>query len=393
MIVELLIIVPNSTSFCTTKDTFFKFLSLDKLIKIDRKAKTTLTYQDDIKIELDVKSDLIKNSSDNERYFLLKFTYKTINNSLDEQEVIKLHTAIEHIKNAILVNLSSQEIVVNTLWDDIGQYFAERAYPLIYRIENRMRQLIYKFMFINVGMKWHLTETKKDISEKIENMPNKNSESTFVNSLHKLDFIQLLNVLFDPIRRLSIDEVDKILKKETLSHEDQETLKKYRAESNWEKFFLPILDDPEKFSNKQISRLWEELYSFRNDIAHTRSITHTAFREIQGRTKRLDKILTQVQEKLSEITLKPEEQQEIQKVILDKDFLNSMQKIAAIQASLQNELQKNTGQNKALVNALNLRSKIPDSVLELSRMSEEHLKNIEKTLPYFYFQNKIKIED
>lgn len=79
------------------------------------------------------------------------------------------------------------------LWDDISLYYSQQAYPIIYEIENLMRQLITKFMLINAGLRWEKERTPEDVRKSIN---DKNKEPTV---LYNVDYIQLSNFLFKEI--------------------------------------------------------------------------------------------------------------------------------------------------------------------------------------------------
>lgn len=72
-------------------------------------------------------------------------------------------------------------------------YYSQQAYPIIYEIENLMRQLITKFMLINAGLRWEKERTPEDVRKSIN---DKNKEPTV---LYNVDYIQLSNFLFKEI--------------------------------------------------------------------------------------------------------------------------------------------------------------------------------------------------
>ncbi|WP_235309472.1 hypothetical protein, partial [Klebsiella quasipneumoniae] len=82
-----------------------------------------------------------------ERYFVI-----TLENN-DEALVDEFSEVGDKIKE-ISRRINPESTIINVLWDDVGRYYANKAYPLINEVENVMRKLIGKFMLINVGMDW-----------------------------------------------------------------------------------------------------------------------------------------------------------------------------------------------------------------------------------------------
>ena len=121
---------------------------------------------------------------------------------------------------------------LKTLYDGISQYYAEKAYPEIYEIENLMRKLITKFMLVNVGADWISDKVPDDVKNSI-NQDNK--ESTY---LHNVDFIQLKNFLFSEKYTVSRDKlVNKLKTTSNLNELNLEELKKMIPTSNWDRYF------------------------------------------------------------------------------------------------------------------------------------------------------------
>ena len=188
---EYLIIVKQENTFCNSKEAFLSFLKVDSSIQISRniiqysEAKSSHT----IKAKFLVETGLIP--SQLERYFHL-ILESTQNEN--EQAFVNLCATVKEI--ALRINPKATR--VNTLWDEIGQNYAIKAYPLINEIENLMRKLISKFMLINVGMSWSQESIDHEILEKIENRHGE--QDSYLDILQKTDFIHLSEVLFKKYR-------------------------------------------------------------------------------------------------------------------------------------------------------------------------------------------------
>jgi DNA-binding transcriptional MerR regulator len=205
----------------------------------------------------------------------------------------------ERIKS-VAERISPGKTVINTLWDDIGRLYAEKAYPIINEVENSMRRLIAKFMLINVGMNWSKDAITPELFNKIENFED---EQIYSNDLHKLDFIHLKQVLFDKKRDINLEDLDRLLAKTKFSEEDKEKILKYIPKSNWEKYFSSLLDE----KDSSIEKKWEILYKLRNKVAHNRNVKKEEFNQILGLSSDIKDIILKATTKLGEIDLNEED--------------------------------------------------------------------------------------
>ncbi len=162
MRIEYLIVTKQEEGFCDSKEAFIKLLEANSQIKID---KDKLEFNDGscfLEIDFLVETDQIKDEK--QRYFHLKLHCK------DDGKIVEL-TKITRIIKAISTKLNINNSEISTLWDDMSIYYATQSYPLINEIENLMRNLILKFMIVNVGMDWsnkvahNKTIEKKDFDE------------------------------------------------------------------------------------------------------------------------------------------------------------------------------------------------------------------------------------
>lgn len=215
MKLEYLIHVNSEDPFCKTKKAFIDFLKVDSQISI---SGGQITYRRGSQgkpiVSARFRVEIGTVQSKDELFFLLALEL-TDENLVDE--FAELGNRVKEITGRINPNTT----VVNTLWDDIGRYYATLAYPLINEIENLMRKLISKFMLVNVGMNWSKESIHNDLFSKIENFKD---EALYLNDLFKLDFIQLSEVLFKKKRDISLEDIDRLLLKTEFSKDDQEKI-------------------------------------------------------------------------------------------------------------------------------------------------------------------------
>jgi len=298
MKVEYLIILKQEDKFCNSSESFKKFISVDDDLTIEE-SKITLKTNSGKKHEstIKIKTGLIDEK--NERFFKIEL----INN--ENQDVEIFSNLCRKIKK-IVRRINPDNIRINTLWDDIGREYAIKAYPLINEVENLMRKLISQFLLINVGMDWSDTAIHDDLQEKIKGKSKNNSELT--DELYSADFIQLSEVLFKKYRNITLSELDNIIiKGRAKGNLDIEQISKILPVSNWERYFSAIIE----YDEESLKRKWENLYEYRNDVAHNRFINKSAYDKLKTLHKEIIELLKKTIENLDKIDLKTEQRDEI----------------------------------------------------------------------------------
>lgn len=185
------------------------------------------------------------------------------------------------------------------LWDDLSYECAQKAYPLIYTVENKMRFLITKFMLVNVGTKWEKENMPMQI-KKSNSIKRNEKDSDKFGIVYSLDFIELADVLF---KGYAFKETIKDLEgKDSISSLDIEP---YIPKSNWERYFSSIISN----DAESIKNTWTKLYEFRCTIAHNRRIKYADYLKIQAMYDDIIPIISSAIDELSYIKM-PEEDKE-----------------------------------------------------------------------------------
>ncbi|MFN9280278.1 MAG: hypothetical protein ACK6DW_11135 [Betaproteobacteria bacterium] len=293
---ELLLLVPDDESFCSSKKAFVDFLKVDALISISGQKisyRRAGKSKELVSARFRVETDKVK--SKQERYFLLTLECQ------DEALLDEFNELCDRIRS-IGERLSPGRTAINTIWDDVGRVYAEKSYPLINEVENLLRRLIAKFMLITVGVNWSRDAIHPELFKKIENFDD---PEPYINDLYKLDFIHLKQVLFEKKRDISLDELDRILSGTAFSVEDKEKILKYIPRSNWEKYFSTLIED----RDSSLEKKWELLYKLRNKVAHNRHVKKEEYEKIKGLTSQIKEILAKASAKVGEIDLNEEDRE------------------------------------------------------------------------------------
>lgn len=218
-----------------------------------------------------------------------------------DNKIKKLESLLRKIKKIILeYNLGDFQLI----WDDISKYYCIKAYPLIHDIENIMRQLITKFMFINVGKEWIDTAIPKELTKKPK------SKYNAYNLLYETDFIQLSDFLFKTYSELELHSVINEFQKmkfEDFDINKFERIKKIFPQSNWDKYFNKKIDTDQDL----LAKKWKELYDLRCKVAHNNIFSESDLRSVIELVDFLKPKLNEAIKKTSRITIDNNEKYEL----------------------------------------------------------------------------------
>lgn len=287
MYVEYIYVIKSDEPLLRNEKDFCHFIQSCSDIKINNNSILFLNIA--FKFEV----SFFNANADKQRCLHLKLF---LSNRADEdnfKELLRLIKGMIH-----KVTQSPPEIV----WDDIASHLCEKAYPKIHYSENLLRKLITTFMIRNIGLGWH----KKSVSDEIHKTIRNNGNDS--NYLYQLDFIQLSHLLFKKYTKVNVE--DKILEitksfdgKREISSDDIEKIKSVLPESNWQRYFKPIIQCDDNYLIKR----WETLYELRCKVAHNRFISEEEFQSIIRITKEVNEKFENALESINKIIVSEED--------------------------------------------------------------------------------------
>lgn len=252
-----------------------------------------LVYLDNIAMDLSISLGEIEGKE--QKYFRTKLTCET-----NDDEIEEFAKATRAFRQTI-VEAGAQ---VQTLYSDISAYYSKQCYPLLHYVENLMRKLLKFFMVIQIGKDWLEEASPKDIKEAL----SKTKRSEYGDALFDLDFIHLGDFLFKLYSRRSENElIDIIDAAENSDDLDLEELKKFKARSNWERYFSAKVD----CSDDYLKSRWEELYKLRNKVAHNIVIGKAEYERIKQLVSEVGEKLETAFDKIVEINVPPQEKEQL----------------------------------------------------------------------------------
>lgn len=316
MKIEYLLIKPNN-DFCPTVVQFKNLLLSNQRINIDER---TVAFSG---ISLDYTLTDEEVVWKNKKEIVFHFTVSTDakNVSILEDFDVLLHRINEKCGN---------QFKVNTIWDDVSIYYTNKLYPVIVETENLLRKLIYRFMIKIAGSAWFLNSVPESVREAIRKKAEKNTPDNLpdVDQLYFTDFIQLGIFFFEkyttkPLDQNAIKELKKIVDKKTdTDNKISAFLETYEAKSNWERYFA------EKIEVEELYKKWQELYIYRNSVAHTKRMRKGEYETAESLAKELKSAFKKCIDHIDDVKMTEEEAeavQEVAKVTINKPQMTHME--------------------------------------------------------------------
>lgn len=290
--VEYLVLFDTSKTQCKTVLALKNLLQVDSDISIDRNKVVFEKKSADISVKLGKKDD-------NAHIY-----FNVILKCKEESELDWFSGLQRSIRSSLALITKSTYVV----WDDLSLYYSGQAYPIIFKIENMMRQIITKFMLANIGLGWTKERLPTDVQQSV-NINNKDA-----NYLYNVDFIQLKNFLFSenyPNHKDSL--IRKFKSAKNISELNLDEIKELIPESNWDRYFKPIVECEAEYLKKR----WDSLYDLRCKVAHNKDFTKTALENVRNLASELTPILEKAISSLDNISVSDDEKDAVFEKVLN----------------------------------------------------------------------------
>jgi len=292
---EYLAVIDTSNGFSTSLKDFRSFLSSHKDVSVTKKQ---IKFR-----ESSYRLSIVegKTGDPNEVSYRITIDFTT-----SDEEASKLR----EILSGSLKKVSEQ---LGILRDDFSRERSQKAYSMIYDVENSMRRLITTFMRINVGRKW--TKIAIPDAAKVKT-PESEHDEPYVNYY---DFIEINNFLFREYPDEKPERLLKDLQKRNVEEIGIEEFKKTVPRSNWDRYFSDLIT----LEGETLKDDWRRLYIIRNIVAHNRLLDFETYRELKQKCEKLTKILESAISNLGTIDIKEEDIQNLIRSFRTKIFIDT----------------------------------------------------------------------
>lgn len=182
--------------------------------------------------------------------------------------------ALEYIQNKIIDSGIEDNYIMIVSYDSISEYYCNKAYPKLNKLERNLRQLLFNTYTVNFGPDYYQTIISPELQVKIKGViqAKGNEEKKKIERLKKffysMEFSDIQTLLFTKKwTKLEEDSKSDFLSKHEklteLSEEElREAFEKFSPRSDWERLFA------DKMDNQEIENMIEIVRATRNDIAH-----------------------------------------------------------------------------------------------------------------------------
>lgn len=341
--VEYLCTLDKGSDFCSSVNGLKSLLESYEKLKINKNKIVWKGHEFEIKID----HGAVLNSNYN--FFHLTL----INKNESIQEIfLDLLRVIRTILSKVNDNRPPE-----ILWDDMSSEYAMKSYPILHELENLMRKLITKFMITKVGLTW----THENIPEIVKNSLRTKQNRHQQNYIYDTDFIQLSNFLFKDYSNYNeIEYIKNIMKANKLEDLNFDDIKKIVPQSNWTRYFEPIL----KTNSDDIKARWDKLYDLRCKVAHNNFMNEQDYKNILDNSAHLKKIILDAITNLDAIKVSEDDKEDLaENAAINLNSANGdyIIKYKILEKSLAKNF--NFGQDKKYLSSLSIIEKLKDSEL------------------------------
>lgn len=182
--------------------------------------------------------------------------------------------ALEYIHNKLVSSEIEKRYIMIVSYDSISEYYCNKAYPKLNKLERNLRKLLFNTYTVNYGVNYYQTTVSPDLQNKIKGViqakgnEEKKQIERLKNFFYSMEFSDIQALLFAK-KWTKIEEDTKaefLSKNEKLTKLSEEELRiafdKFSPQSDWERLFADKIDDIE------IEKMIEIVRATRNDIAH-----------------------------------------------------------------------------------------------------------------------------
>lgn len=151
--------------------------------------------------------------------------------------------ALEYIQDKIVSSDIEKRYVMIVSYDSISEYYCNKAYPKLNKVERNLRQLLFNTYTVNFGLDYYEKTVSPDLQKKIKGViqAKGNEEKKQIERLKKFFYSMEFSDIQTDLRA---------------------AFDTFSPKSDWERLFANKVDDNE------IEKMIETVRETRNDIAH-----------------------------------------------------------------------------------------------------------------------------
>ena len=220
---------------------------------------------------------------------------------------VQIIEVLEYVHSTLFAAGIEEDYISIVSYDAISEYYCNKLYPKLNRLERNLRKLLFNIYVLNFGKEYFQATTTKEMQDKAKKIIQargkvEKKETQYVKQyFYSLEYADIQQLLFAP-RWTKIDEENKKIflntHKDLSTFSDEELraiINNISPKSDWERFF------EEKFQDVDIEGDIEAVRIIRNNVAHCKFLTKEQYiscsKTISILNKALNKAITITEEK------------------------------------------------------------------------------------------------
>ena len=204
--------------------------------------------------------------------------------------------------------------ILYVLVDEFSERIACELYPYLYRIENRLRGYLIKFMSTRIGPAWWKATVSSDMDDKVR--MRRSNERVFSKHVdmgaYLIDFGELGQLVYEQSSGF-VTKGD-IVRRIAELPETPEAIKdlKQDLQTNYQKFFK------ESFADKDFKEKWRDFEQLRNKIAHGNLFTAEDLERGKLLADEIEQLISTADERTEQLIISERERVAIQEAIIER---------------------------------------------------------------------------
>lgn len=222
--------------------------------------------------------------------------------------------ALERFRLPLVAHVRSQGFeLVYILRDEISETIASEIYPLINRVENRLRGYLIKFFVTKLGPNWWKQTADSEMRKKAHE--RQNNETVFRhyidNNVYLIDFGEIGKIVY--AQSSGFLNKEHIIERVMSLEKTAEAVEKLQRDlnPNYSKFFK------ETFKDKGFEGTWIQLEKIRHRVAHSNLFIADDLTTARELTKSLEAVIDTAEERIDSLVFTKGEQVVVEEAIIE----------------------------------------------------------------------------
>ena len=229
------------------------------------------------------------------QYDVGKDTYLDINvEGKTKAQIIK---CLEYIEDILFASGIEEEYLCVISYDAVSEYYCNKIYPKLNKLERKLRRLLYNTYIVNFGLEYYEQTIIKDIQDKTKvkigkkgNKQEKRNKEFFDNvdigDIHRILFTATWNEYDEKQKQRFLDSHTDL--SELSDEELRMKFSEFSPKSDWQRFFDYKIDN-----TIMVEETIDGIRNYRNQAAHCKRFSSDNYNDCNAAIKKLSRAVDQ----------------------------------------------------------------------------------------------------